>query len=75
MNNNLLINNDENIKFDLSASNMNKNELKSFLNQIEANPKLIKNLSDNTIDLLIDYYKEIIKLKQQKLDNQKKYNK
>lgn len=44
-----------------------KNELEKFMKELENNPDLVENLSDDRLDILIKYYEKIIEEKEVKI--------
>ena len=50
----------------------NINTIDRFLNKLENNPELVDNLSENRLDILIDYYTEITQKNEEKINKLKK---
>ena len=46
-------------------------DLKNFINEIENNPDIIENLSNDRLDRLINYYEDITNAKQRKIERLK----
>ncbi len=59
------------LRVDISKINNKDYELKQFIKEIETNPNLIYNLSNDRLDRLIKYYEELTKEKQQKIEKLK----
>ena len=49
----------------------NINTIDRFLNKLENNPELVDNLSENRLDILIDYYTEITQKNEEKINKLK----
>lgn len=63
---------EKNIKVNISELNTREKNLKEFINQIENNPDMIENLSNDRLDRLINYYEDITNAKQRKIEKLKK---
>ena len=57
----------ENIKTDISAEYSKNFKLKAFMKELETNPALVENLSDDRLDQLIDFYEKITNEKAEKI--------
>ena len=55
------------------SPNKKEKELKKFIAEIEVNPSIIENLSNDRLDKLISYYENITKIKRTKIENLKSY--
>lgn len=62
---------EKNIKVDVSELNTKERDLKDFINEIESNPDIIANLSNDRLDRLINYYEDITNAKQRKIERLK----
>lgn len=59
------------LRVDKSNINTKEKELKEFINEIETNPDIIENLSDDRLDKLIVYYENITNAKRIKIEKLK----
>ena len=62
---------EKNIKINVSELNTKERDLKNFINEIENNPDIIENLSNDRLDRLINYYENITNAKQRKIERLK----
>lgn len=61
----------EEIRVVIEKNISKENEFKQFIKEIEDNPDLINNLSNERLDKLIEYYEKIIIEKQKKIEKLK----
>lgn len=62
---------EESLKVDETNANNKEKDLKDFINTIESNPDLLYNLSNDRLDKLIDYYKDVTFKKRIKIEKLK----
>jgi len=62
---------EENLKVNVSELNTKERDLRVFINEIEDNPDIIENLSNDRLDRLINYYEDIVNIKQKKIERLK----
>ena len=62
---------EKNIKINVSELNTKERDLKNFINEIENNPDIIENLSNDRLDRLINYYEDITNAKKRKIERLK----
>ena len=58
---------EENLKVNISAINEREKKFNDFIEEIEDNPDLVENLSEDRLDKLISYYERITKEKAEKI--------
>ena len=58
----------DNIDDTVLNTNIKKEELKDFLDQIDKNPSILLTLSNEKLNLLIEYYEDIISLKEKEVE-------
>ncbi len=62
---------EENLRVKESNTNQKEKELKIFITEIEANPNIIENLSNDRLDKLISYYENITNTKRTRIEKLK----
>lgn len=59
------------IKIEDSSITSKNIKLKQFMNELEKNPDIVENLSDDRLDKLLDYYEKIVEEKKNKVARMK----